>query len=279
MLRKIFKRKNKNNQPGEDGHFFREVQIEYLIHELKGPMAIVETGLRTILERKDKYGELSALQEKTLKRSLRNTKKAKMMLYNLLEVGRSESGNIDCCHFKPAHVIYEALEESLEVMAHQISEKLEGITEHENIVDLLSEMGIDYRIDPKADDEIELFQDITKFRQIVGNLIKNALHHRNRRIKISMETEDDLLMVDIADDGPGIKPEHHNLIFKRYAQVHDDECSLIQRRGHGLGLAGSLILARCLGGDIQLESSQGKGATFRIVIPFRMTKPGNQFNI
>jgi signal transduction histidine kinase len=58
------------------------------------------------------------------------------------------------------------------------------------------------------------------------------------------------------------------MIFKRYAQVK--ECSIVPRKGHGLGLAGALILARCLGGNITLESRPGQGATFRLVLPVKM---------
>jgi two-component system, OmpR family, sensor kinase len=49
--------------------FFREIEIEFLVHELKDPIAIIETGLRTLLERQDKFGALSARQESTLKRT------------------------------------------------------------------------------------------------------------------------------------------------------------------------------------------------------------------
>ena len=46
--------------------FFRELEIQFLIHELKDPIAIIETGLRTILERREKFGPLSTKQENTL---------------------------------------------------------------------------------------------------------------------------------------------------------------------------------------------------------------------
>ena len=57
--------------------FFRDIEIEFLVHELKDPIAIIETGLRTLLERQDKFGPLSERQENTLKRTLRNSKKAR----------------------------------------------------------------------------------------------------------------------------------------------------------------------------------------------------------
>ena len=68
--------------------------------------------------------------------------------------------------------------------------------------------------------------------------------------------------------GPGGDPGHQELIFKRYAQVK--ECSIVPRKGHGLGLAGALILARCLGGDINIDSQKGQGAAFRLTLPLKM---------
>ncbi|MGD2097594.1 MAG: hypothetical protein PVG35_08445, partial [Desulfobacterales bacterium] len=53
--------------------FFRDIEIEFLVHELKDPIAIIETGLRTLLERQDKFGPLSERQQNTLKRTLRNS--------------------------------------------------------------------------------------------------------------------------------------------------------------------------------------------------------------
>jgi signal transduction histidine kinase len=44
----------------------------------------------------------------------------------------------------------------------------------------------------------------------------------------------------------------------------------VKRRGHGLGLAGALILARTLGGDIKIQSELGKGATFRLNLPLKI---------
>ena len=113
-----------------------------------------------------------------------------------------------------------------------------------------------------------MFQDEIKFCQIVGNLLKNALHHRRKRVEIKMAVKDKDLVLRISDDGPGVDPEHQELIFKRYAQVK--ECSIVPRKGHGLGLAGALILARCLGGDINIESQKGQGAAFRLTLPLKM---------
>jgi signal transduction histidine kinase len=255
--------------PDTPEQFFREIEIQFLIHELKDPIAIVETGLRTLLEKQEKFGSLSSKQQNTLKRTLRNTIKARSMLNNLLEIGRSESGCFICSHFQPARSVYQALKDSLEIMTGPLSDELDKYQAEKDAVELLSQNGIALEFSARVHNT-EIFQDEIKFRQIAGNLFKNALHHRRERVNITMDVEDENLVMAVSDDGPGVEPEHQEMIFQRYAQVK--ECSILPRKGHGLGLAGALILARCLGGDIRIDSRAGQGATFCLTLPVKMEK-------
>ena len=256
--------KQKNAKLDSPQHFFRELEVEFLIHELKDPVSIIETGVRTLLEKRDKFGALSSRQEKTLKRILRNSNKARAMLNSLLETGRSEAGSFYCCHFQPEKTAYVILMDALGTIGGNICEQFRTCSEEREAVELLSRHGIFLDIAPQVTD-IKMYQDETKFRQIVGNLIKNALHYRKERIEIKVDIKKDHLIVDVIDDGPGIDPEHHQVIFQRYKQVKESSAS--PRGGHGLGLAGALIMARCLGGDIELKSKKGKGANFRLLLP------------
>ena len=247
--------------------FFREIEIEFLVHELKDPIAIIETGLRTLLERQDKFGTLSPRQVSTLKRTLRNSKKARELLHNLLEIGRSESGCFIGERFQPAKSVFQALKDALETHAWNVFEKFGRYDNETEALEFLASNGISFNV-PSAVDGLEMFQDEVKFRQIVGNLIKNALHHRHERVDVQLEVDADNLVVAVSDDGPGIEPENHETVFQRYAQVK--ECSIVPRKGHGLGLAGANIISRCLGGSLELESEKGKGATFRLRLPLRL---------
>jgi signal transduction histidine kinase len=251
-------------------NFFRELQVEFLIHELKDPISVIETGMRTLLEKREKYGELSPRQEKTLKRTLRSTQKAREMLYNLLEIGRSQAGCFQCAYFQPAKAAYEVLTDALEIMAEKIFEPLGAYQEEDEIIKFLSDAGIFLSIAPSLIHK-NILQDETKFRQILGNLIKNALYYRQDRVEIRMHQEHDHLITEVSDDGPGIPPEYHEMIFQRYARPKVPESSKLQRKGHGLGLAGALILARCLGGNLELESKKGAGAAFRLILPMELS--------
>ena len=252
---------------GSPDQFFREIEIQFLIHELKDPISIIETGLRTLLEKKEKFGPLAPKQENTLKRTLRNTKKAREMLNNLMEIGRSESGCFICSHFQPAKSVYRAMKDALEIMTGPLSEEIGKYEAEKDALELLKRNGIYLNFSERASG-IEIFQDEIKFRQIVGNLLKNALHHRRENLEIKMDVADDIVSLTVTDDGPGVEPEHHEMIFKRYAQVK--ECAIVPRKGHGLGLAGALILAQCLGGDIKIVSEKGQGAAFCLRLPVRM---------
>ena len=258
----------KNIREGEiPDHFFRELQIEFLIHDLKDPLAVIEAGARTLLEKKEKFGSLAPRQEKTLRRILRSVLKNRSMLNNLLEIGRTEAGRFVPGPFSPTKTIYASLLESIETMADEFFEQgIEQKTEREVIV-TLAKAGILFHTAAGVD-EIEIIQDERSFSQIVGNLIKNALRFRKEKLEIKISLEENKLGIEISDDGPGIKPENHDLIFQRYAQV-DAEANLA-RKGYGLGLAGARILARRLGGDIVVQSDAGKGATFRFTVPDKM---------
>ena len=189
------------------------------------------------------------------------------MLNNLLEIGRSESGCFICSFFPPVKSVYQALKDSLEIMTGPLSDEIGKYQAEKDAAELLSQHGVFLEISTQVR-STEIFQDEIKFRQIAGNLFKNAFHYRRERVNIMMDVEDGNIVLVVSDDGPGVEPEHQEMFFKRYAQVN--ECSIVPRKGHGLGLAGALILARCLGGDIKLASQKGQGATFRLTLPVKM---------
>lgn len=252
----------------EMGGFFRELRVEFLIHELKDPLAVIETGLRMLLEKQESYGALSPKQERTLQRSLRAARKARAMLHGLLEVGRSEAGCFSCERFPVSQTLYEVILEAVETMDATAQE---GLGEGELCSEVLARCGVKIDLDPSLK-ETSMCQDQAKFCQIVGNLVKNALHHRQSKVEIRVTRQGDFLEVEVGDDGPGIHPEHQDLIFKRYAQL--EVPGGLSRRGHGLGLAGARVLAQGLGGSLEVKSQKGKGAVFRLVVPLNREASG-----
>jgi two-component system OmpR family sensor kinase len=249
-------------------HFFRELHIEFLIHELKDPLAVVEAGIRSLLEKQDKFGPLSPRQEKILQRVLRGALKGRGMLNMLLEIGRSEAEQFVATPFRAGKALCASLLDALESMHSDLFAEVGEQQTEQQVFAVLARAGIIVHLAPEVE-AIELIQDPIKFSQIVGNLLKNALRFRRQRVDVRMQRVGDRLLVEVSDDGPGIAPEHHDLIFQRYTQI--DAAGAVARKGHGLGLAGALILARRMGGDLTVQSETGQGATFRFTLPLKQT--------
>jgi signal transduction histidine kinase len=243
--------------------FFRDINVEFLIHELKDPLSVIETATRLLLDKQEKFGPLTQRQHKALKRALRNSQKARNLLADLLEVGRSDAGCFQCCRFDPAAVVDEVLMETLEAADSDLWDRLSELEPAARAA-VMKQHGIQVDCSDGVRN-IVFCQDEAKFRQIVGNLFKNALHHRQQRLNIDMDCRADQLYVDVVDDGPGVDSAHRELIFERYTRLK--ACVILSRTGHGLGLAGARILARHLGGDITIRGNREPGATFSLRLP------------
>jgi light-regulated signal transduction histidine kinase (bacteriophytochrome) len=108
--------------------------------------------------------------------------------------------------------------------------------------------------------------DATQLEQVLQNLIQNALAYRSEqppRIRISALRSDDAWLISVADNGIGIAPEHHHMVFeplRRVAQRTDVP-------GTGLGLAICERIVRRHGGQLWVESELGSGSTFRVSLP------------
>jgi signal transduction histidine kinase len=260
--RKILQKEK--NQRNCEGEFFRDINVEFLIHELKDPLSVIETAVRMLIEKPNKYGVLTDRQNKTLYRALKNATKARDLLADLLEVGRSDAGCFQCFTFDPVAAVDESLLSVLEATDNSLWDVLQEIGDNPARLAILNRHGIylSYSMDTHYG---QMCQDEIKFKQIVGNLIKNGLQHRNKRLEISLALQEDELIVEVLDDGPGVEEKHRELIFKRYTRLNPSV--QLSRTGHGLGLAGARILARHLGGDIAVSSKKNEGTAFCLSIP------------
>lgn len=253
-----------NDHKSKTKDFFQNIDIEFLIHELKDPIAVIETGARTLIEKQDKFGVLSSRQSRTMNRILRNTRIAREMLYSLLEVGRSEAGSFTCNKFNPVATTLDVLTNCLELKIPRLFDIIQQQNNIENVLTQLKTNNILITTDIEINTAV-IQQDELKFRQVIGNLIKNALHFKREQIEIKISKQDDALKVAVIDDGPGVAPEDFEAIFERYSQSND--CTIDTRQGHGLGLAGARIMARCLGGDITLTCTETEGTKFELTLP------------
>jgi signal transduction histidine kinase len=113
--------------------------------------------------------------------------------------------------------------------------------------------------------------DRDKLGLVLHNLVGNAIKYTPNGGKVSVRVRDDAgadagrLVVDVTDNGIGIKPEEHELIFERFYRAKDRRISSVT--GSGLGLALARQIARLHKGDVTLASQIDKGSTFTLSVP------------
>ncbi len=116
-----------------------------------------------------------------------------------------------------------------------------------------------------------LTADREKITHIIGNLLGNAIDFTPNGGRVWLRAEryaqrpDDTLCVEVGDTGVGIAPEHHDLIFREFAQV--DATPSRPHHGTGLGLTIARKLVELHGGRIWVESELGRGSRFFFTVP------------
>jgi len=146
-----------------------------------------------------------------------------------------------------------------------------------DLAELLAEIEAAVRVQLRGRDVALRFEyprpapahsDATKIRQIVFNLVGNALKFTERGgVTVTLTATGDGYLLGVRDTGIGIAAEKLPLLFREFSQVHD--AGVTDYRGTGLGLAISRRYARLLGGDIEVESEPGAGSLFTLRLPAR----------
>jgi signal transduction histidine kinase len=106
--------------------------------------------------------------------------------------------------------------------------------------------------------------DATRLRQLVDNLISNAIKYSDSGGEVHVEARVDNghVVVCVCDNGPGIAQEHHAQIFEKFGRVVGTE-----KPGTGLGLFLSRSFAEAHGGSLAVDSTPGEGAVFTLTLP------------
>ncbi len=242
----------------------KRIKTELLVHDLKNPLAVIEAGITSLIRKGQKYGPLTDEHLKVLNRALRNTKVAKGLVNDVLEVGRSDEGIMCKDNFLISDFIRHPLVEIFDLTDYETAERISACVKISDLKELLSDKGILLEMDERMWKQ-EVCMDERKMRQILRNLLSNALKYRKEEVVIAIGEKGGSLHITVSDDGEGIEEEYHQKIFECYFQLDDvrDYCI----RGHGIGLAGVLMLVEDMGGNLSLEGGERKGAKFSVILP------------
>ncbi len=240
------------------------IKLELLIHDLKVPLAVIETGVKALLDRRDSYGPLTRRQQRVLERALRNVKVTRTLVNDALELGRSAQGVTTKNECTLAEFVEQSFVEIFDLLDHPMAERIRGCIGLKGLQQTLLEKQIRLDIEDGLWTQ-KLCLDEDKVRQILRNLLNNALKFRRERLELKVEKDADQLLIALTDDGEGIPAPFHQKIFDCYFQldVPGEQCV----RGHGLGLAGVMVLVEDMGGVMSLQSDRDQGATFVVKLP------------
>lgn len=133
-----------------------------------------------------------------------------------------------------------------------------------------------------SDDLPTAFQDPNKFGQIINNLLSNAIKFTPEGGMITVKIHDinrEMFRMSVTDTGVGIADEDQPIIFQKFRQskkVLDGDGLTREFAGTGLGLSIVKELAILLGGEVDFQSELGRGSTFWVTLPYRLSDhPGS----
>ena len=210
-------------------------------HEIRTPLNAI-TGFISLLKEKETDPEkLKYLQViKTSSDSLLH------IVSDILDISKIENSmmEIESVNFNP----YEELITVAELFQVKAAEK-----------------GIVLSVNFNANIPKNLYSDVLRIKQIYGNLLSNAIKFtpEGSKIKSIICYSKGKLNIRVKDYGIGIPKEKHESIFNSFYQMEGTTKSY---GGTGLGLSISRELAKMLGGELTLQSEEGKGSTFKLSI-------------
>jgi len=215
-------------------------------HELRTPLTAMQGSIKTLLSGRENLDP--AIATELLEILDRQADRLERLVEELLVASRVDAGRID---LRMASV---------------------GIGQVLN--DVMAEIGeqssrVSLAVSPSLP---RMVTDPQRVGQIARNLIENALKFSppNRPVRVTAQRGTEGMILEVADEGPGIPSDELALIFDRFHQVGGS----MRRRGEGLGLGLYITrrLVEALGGAIEVESSMGEGTTFRVTLPFAIAE-------
>jgi len=212
-------------------------------HELRTPLTSSIMSIDLLVERS--INEMTEKDRSLLKAAQEEMHRLRVLVNDLLELSRIESGKIDLAF--DTIVLADLIGKALSVLKTQAEEK--GIDLFAELPEHLPEV----RIDPN------------KITWVITNLVSNAFRYTNSggHIRIIAEPVGNQVQVSVTDNGEGIPYEFQSRIFDKFVQVRTSH----EAGGSGLGLAICKEIVRAHGGTIWVDSVPNEGSTFSFTLP------------
>ena len=211
-------------------------------HEFRTPLTLILGPVKQIIGRikDDKTKNDLSLVHK-------NANKLLELVNQLLDISKLESGNMKL----------QTVPQNIVPLVKALTSSFASFAERKQITLKFN----------STENEIIVCVDRDKFEKIITNILSNAFKFtpEGGRIEITINREDNYLIVSVSDTGIGIPKEKMSKIFDRFYQV--DGSYTREQEGTGIGLSLTKELVELHKGKIDVESEAGKGSTFRISLP------------
>jgi signal transduction histidine kinase len=221
----------------------KEEWRQMLAHDFRNPLTIMHGVMRAIEE----HGVGHALTQSDLvllESGVRNSRRLDNLIESYLETSRLEEGGMPV-HAAPVDVD--------RLIRELITEETSDPRSH----------GL--QLTSGAASALTALADPDLLRRALTNLIGNALKFtpQGGRIQVTASVDERSVLISVSDDGPGISAKDLPHIFDRFYQGESS------KKGHGLGLGLTFCRAasRAMGGDVIVESEEGKGSVFTLKLP------------
>lgn len=235
----------------------KEEFLSMITHELKSPLTPI-IGFAQALARPKLLGEMNEKQTEAVNTILANATSLKKLIGDMLDAHKLELEKIKFV-IKEMSVnnLIDVIEKSFQITGQK--------------------KGITIQCTVKGSKEIKIISDFDRIRQVITNLVNNAVDFVPKdtgRIAITVERRDADVLFSVRDNGIGIPLEKQKELFTKFYQT--DTSHGREHGGTGLGLSICKGIVENLGGSISVESAEGKGSVFYFTLPMEWTPPAGQ---
>ena len=211
-------------------------------HELRTPLTVLKGESELILGKERKPEEYQGV----ISSNLEEIQYMSKVLEDLFLLSKSDENQIVLdCKFLDLSLLIEEVCKHAEIIA---SEK-------------------DIRVVIAYLERLQIHGDPVRLRQMIWNVVQNAIKYTppGGEVKISMQEQENTVLLVVQDNGIGISEDDLPLVFNRFYRV--DKARSRQERGTGLGLSICKFIVDAHEGNIGIESKLGEGTKFRISLP------------
>jgi signal transduction histidine kinase/HAMP domain-containing protein len=244
---RLFQELEEKNAQLETASKHKSQFLANVSHELRTPLNSIIGFTRIVLRRSE--GKIDVLQKENLQKVLISAEHLLNLINGLLDLAKIEAGRME---------IY-AETFKLEEIVRIATATVEPMLRNGN-VRLVTEIPADLPL---------IKTDRDKLKQVVLNLLSNSAKFTEKgEIKVAVWTVNGWMKLAVSDTGIGMNQDAINYIFEEFRQV--DMSTTRKYGGTGLGLAIVKRLTNLLGGDIAVESEEGKGTKFTVTLPIEL---------